>query len=159
MFSPVSCVWSITCLPAQLIPGTIFGEVRIAPQTDHLFCTYREYHTPVRKRQESVHTEVGSQPEVTHPTLARTDTVFLISPQSPDTSIFSTLQVIQQEILDGKTETMSHYCTHFQTQTGQLSSKRVSVRTCKGSLLFYPEGTLCLGSRLESLSGESWNRL
>ena len=44
-FSSVHCIWFITCLPAQFIPGTIFAEVRICKQI--IFFVHKESITPL----------------------------------------------------------------------------------------------------------------
>lgn len=81
--------------------GPVFAEVRTVPKPHYLFSTYREFiPLPAGGRRE--HTEGSSWPEVTYPALARTDSMILISPQSPLTSIFYTLR-FQHEILDGQT--------------------------------------------------------
>lgn len=110
----------------------IFAEVRTANRLS--FFVRKESITPLHKRQDSMHTDQpGGHTSKPGQNWIPCSSPLLAPPFS------SPLQVIQQEILDGKTETVSYCYTHFHAQTGHLSSQSLYSEHVKVPPLLLPE--------------------
>lgn len=126
-FWPVPCTWSVTSLPTQLIPGARFLLTSEQLSNQVVFSLHTETISPLR---------AGGRRECTG-RLAADLRSSLHSPLAPSFSSPYKLMSAWKS----QWENNSH--THFQTQTGQLSSKSPPVIKYERSLCPTPR-SFCL---------------